>query len=87
MINCEQAVNHILDKFRSTTVTFVCLTGWRISVKIGGQLYVVYLEDTYRVGHCERLLPDPSRPIMDNYSLWVQGVLNGLARNEAGELV
>jgi hypothetical protein len=93
-----ELVNLIIRKFGGNRVTFEDIyqfdnDEFEIGFILGGNSYrVYYKERSYRkhgtvlVKRCEvegRFLKE----FEDNYSRWVEGVLNGMVRDEEGNLV
>jgi hypothetical protein len=85
MMKTHDIVNLIIEKFGGNRVKFDFIS-------------VVYLEFT--LGHNRYRVPCPwpdneilveriegKLEITDNYSKWVEGILNNMVRNESGEMV
>ena len=79
-------VNRILEKLRTGSVVFIDIDSESPNVifEYGHKQYDVWWSDSkkaliVRHGSCGS--------ISDDYTRWVEGVLNGLVRNDAGEMV
>ncbi len=84
-MNTHETVNLIVQKFGGNRVKFDGFDANVIDFIIGHNLYRVFFAE-----HREKLLVMrlvDNEFIEDNHSRWVEGILNGLVRNEAGEMV
>lgn len=84
-----QLVNRILGKLRTGRVEFLVISNRPSAVRFqyGGITYTaLYNEhqriDVYRWENGSELVS-----LCDNYQKWMEGLLNGMVRNDAGELV
>ena len=84
-----ELVNLIIKKFGGNRVTFKRIDDNAVVVfKLGGREYVALyypVEEIIVVQNCEH--GSALYATIDNYSRWVGGVLNGLVRDEEGNLV
>ena len=85
-MNSAELVNLIIEKLRR--VKFLAITNRtsQVSFVWGHNEYtaVVTLDNTIAV---YKWIDGGSKCVIDNYQIWVEGMLNGLVRNDAGELV
>jgi hypothetical protein len=84
-MNTHKIVNLIVSKFGGNRVKFDGFDANVIDFILGHNLYRVFFAEHRDKLHVMRLADDEF--IHDNYSNWVEGILNGLVRNEAGEMV
>lgn len=76
-------VNTILDRLRTSRVVFDLIELHMVRFSFGGMVYqVTSIEKNLSV-----IRIDSKGTYVDNYSKWVEGVLNGMVRNDAGDLV
>ena len=78
-------MNLIVSKFGGNRVKFVLIDEDAIEFVLGHNLY-----RTEWLGSMSRLAVmrmEGSTPCFDKYSNWVEGILNGMVRNEEGEMV
>jgi hypothetical protein len=84
-----EIVNLIVKKFGGNRVAFFDMTDFEttsVSFILGGNRYVAFAQDSGGLLVYRYPANDAKKPI-DSYSKWVEGVLNNLVRNEAGEMV
>ena len=82
-MNSAQLVNLILSK--SKRVEFVSITANDVEFILGHKKYFAYPDkDHVRV---RNVAISGVLVLDDNYSRWVEGVLNGMVRNDAGKMV
>lgn len=89
-MSVSELVNLIVKKFGGNRVEFCYLCELGLSFRLGHNFYLVEIlasngGDAVVVSRME--IAAPVRLVKDNYSNWVCGILNGLVRNDAGELV
>jgi hypothetical protein len=84
-MNTHEIVNLIIAKFGGNRVKFDLLDQNVIDFILGHNLYRVFFAEHREKLLVMRLADDEF--IHDNYSRWVEGILNNMVRNEAGEMV
>ena len=80
-------VNVIIDKLRTGRVEFVrILNTWlcEMDIRYAGILYAISFD--HGKIFVKRWRDDEAATFTDNYSRWVEGVLNGQTRDESGVL-
>jgi len=84
-----ELVNLIIKKFGGNRVTFNRIDDNAVVVfKLGGREYIALympIDESITVKNCEHR--SSLFTSVDNYSRWVEGVLNGMVRDEEGNLV
>lgn len=84
-----ELVNLIIKKFGGNRVTFKRIDdNALVAFRLGDREYIAiysFIQGSVIVQNCEH--GSALYATIDNYSQWVEGVLNGMVRNEEGELV
>ena len=84
-MNTHEIVNLIVQKFGGNRVKFDFIEVDAVEFVIGHKLYrTEWLKSMSRLAVMRM---ESSNAYFDNYSRWVEGVLNNLVRNDAGEMV
>jgi hypothetical protein len=84
-MNTHEIVNLIIAKFGGNRVKFDGFDANVIDFILGHNLYRVFFTKHGKTTLVMRLAVNEF--IEDNYSRWVKNILNGLVRNDAGEMV
>jgi hypothetical protein len=84
-MNTHEIVNLIIEKFGGNRVKFDFIKQDFVEFMLGDNLY----RCGWNIATKRLIVIRPGRYSLreDNYSRWVEGVLNGMVRNDAGELV
>jgi hypothetical protein len=84
-MNTHEIVNLIVQKFGSNRVKFDLIDEDAVEFVLGHNLYrTEWLRSMSRLAVMRM---KSSNAYFDNYSRWVEGILNGMVRNDAGEMV
>jgi hypothetical protein len=90
-VSVAEIINRIIKKFGGNRVEFVKIDPFTnmIEFVLGSNHYDVAWSDYWKsfVVHRSGDESNSDKPDEDNYTRWVQGVLNGGVRNDAGEIV
>lgn len=81
----HEIVNLIVQKFGGNRVRFVLLAQNVVDFVLGHNLYRVYVNSMNRI--CAWKHDGETFVADDQYCTWIEGILNNLVRNDAGEMV
>ena len=84
-MNTHEIVNLIVQKFGGNRVKFDLLGDDWADFVVGHNLYRAEWSNALNRLAVRKFFGKDF--VQDNYSLWVEGILNGMVRNEAGEMV
>lgn len=84
-MNTHEIVNLIIEKFGGNRVKFELVSSKVVDFVLGNNLY--RCDYSIASKHLFVSRPEKYSVRIDNYSRWVECVLNGMVRNDAGELV
>jgi hypothetical protein len=85
-MNSAELVNLILEKLRRVKFLVIINRTSQVRFIWGHNEYtaVVTFDNTVAV---YKWVDGGTECVVDNYQIWVEGMLNGMVRNDAGELV
>jgi hypothetical protein len=88
-MNTHEIVNLIVQKFGGNRVKFEWIDEEKIVFCLGHNQYRLHWSEIFSQLMVSRMAYTDLDGclVRDNYSKWVEGILNGMVRNEAGEMV
>jgi hypothetical protein len=90
-MNTHDIINLVIKKFGGTRVKFAWVADDGIGFILGANLYrCTWLDSTVTIQRAAGSAEDSSGLhafVVDNYSRWVEGVLNNLVRDKDGNMV